>query len=234
VIERSPRDTFAPVMRSSIMIVMLSALACGNSEKAGIEEAQKQAEAELKAKEASGEVAKKINPPVAGRAKLSCAQVIDVDLFTKALGEKDPIRVADGKDPDAPATCMIVRGGAKRPTDAEQKALLKQNGKLGVLVGDEICTVTTYCWTIEDADRFHKRCLEDKTHTMDEGLGFPSCVWIVPTGEADVKHFRFFDDDTKCLFDVRAGPSNTDNDLIGRCAKAAHDLIGPTQIAVKP
>ena len=28
------------------------------------------------------------------------------------------------------------------------------------------------------------------------------------------------------------GPSNVDNDLIGKCAKAAHDLIGPDQIKV--
>jgi hypothetical protein len=55
---------------------------------------------------------------------------------------------------------------------------------------------------------------------------------IVATGADDVKRFRFFDDDTKCIIQVRGGPSNVDNDLIGRCAKAAHDLIGPDQIKV--
>ena len=47
-----------------------------------------------------------------------------------------------------------------------------------------------------------------------------------------MKRFRFFDDDTKCIIQVRGGPSNVDNDLIGKCAKAAHDLIGPDQIKV--
>jgi hypothetical protein len=221
-------------MHRSIVIVMLSALACSKGENAGIEEAKKQAEAEQKAKVSSGEVAKKITPPVPGSAKLPCSQVIDVDLFTKALGETDPVKVVDGKDPEAPASCAILRGGTKRPTEAEQKALIKKNGKLGVMTGDEICTVTPYCWTIEEGERFRKKCVEDKTHQMDDALGFPACVWIVATGADDVKHFRFFDEDTKCILDVRAGPSNTDNELIGKCAKAAHDLIGPAQIAVKP
>jgi hypothetical protein len=55
---------------------------------------------------------------------------------------------------------------------------------------------------------------------------------IVAQGADDVKRFRFFDDDTKCIIQVRGGPSNVDNDLIGKCAKAAHDLIGPDQIKV--
>jgi hypothetical protein len=55
---------------------------------------------------------------------------------------------------------------------------------------------------------------------------------IVAQGADDVKRFRFFDDDTKCIIQVRGGPSNVDNDLIGKCAKAAHDLIGPDHIKV--
>ena len=53
---------------------------------------------------------------------------------------------------------------------------------------------------------------------------------MVAQGEDDVKRFRFFDADTKCIFQVRGGPSNVDNDLIGKCAKTAYALIGPDQI----
>lgn len=213
-----------------MIVICLGALACSKGENAGVEEAKKQAEAEQKAHEAKGEAAKKIHPPVPGRAKLACSQVIDAAKFGQVLGETVPISVVDGKDPEAPASCSLKRGG-KKISDAEQKALIKQNGKLGVLPGDEICNVTTYCWTIEDPDRFKKKCVADKKQ-VDESLGFPACVWIVPTGADDVKHFQLFDEDTKCIFDVRAGPSNVDNDLIAKCAKAAHDLIGPEQIAV--
>ncbi|MDB4958703.1 MAG: hypothetical protein JWO36_6272 [Myxococcales bacterium] len=223
-------------MRSMIAILVgtgLALSACGKGgENAGAEEVRKQAEAEQKAKEASGGVAKKITPPVPGRATLPCDQVINAELFTQALGEPTPVTVETKKDPDAAASCSIMRGG-KRPNEAEQKALLKKNGRLGVMNGDEICNVSTFCWTIEDADRFRRKCADDKEKD-DDTQGFYSCVLIVATGADDVKRFRFYDDDTKCIIQVRGGPSNVDNDLIGKCAKAAHDLIGPAQIAVKP
>ena len=220
-------------MRAIAIILGLAVVvpACNKSENAGIEEAKKAAEKEQKEKEAAGGVAQKIIPPVPGRAHLPCSQVIDPDKFKQVLGETDPITVQESKtEPDAAASCSLMRGG-KRPGDAEQKALIKKNGKLGVLAGDEICNVSTFCWTIEDAQRFIKKCVEEKKQ-VDDSLGFQACMMIVAQGADDVHHFRFFDDDTKCIIQVRGGPSNVDNDLIGKCAKAAHDLIGPAQIAV--
>jgi hypothetical protein len=219
-------------MRETIAIVLsLALLACSKGANEGAEEAKKQAEQEQKAKEAAGESAKKITPPVPGKAKLDCAAVINASQFQQVLGETEPVTVAESKsEPDAAASCSILRGG-KRLSDAEQKAKLKKEGRLGVLAGDEICNVSTFCWTIEDPDRFRKRCAEMKDKD-DDTLGFYSCVLIVAQGADDVKRFRFFDDDTKCIIQVRGGPSNVDNDLISKCAKAAHDLIGPDQIKV--
>lgn len=219
-------------MRTTMAIALsLGLFACSKGANEGAEEARKQAEKEQKEKEAAGGVAKKITPPVAGRAKLDCANVIRADLFQQVLGEVEPVTVtASGSEPDAAASCSIVRGG-KRLSDAEQKAKLKKEGRLGVLAGDEICNVSTFCWTIEDPDRFRRKCAEMKDQD-DESLGFYSCVLIVAQGADDVKRYRFYDDDTKCIIQVRGGPSNVDNDLIGKCAKAAHDLIGPDQIKV--
>ena len=214
----------------AILVVALGFSACSKGENAGAEEAKKQAEAELaaKAKEPNA-VPKVINPPVPGRAKLDCAAVIDAEKFQQVLGEKDPITVTASKsEPEAAASCSLLRGG-KRLSEAEQKAALKKNGRLGVMPGDELCNVSTFCWTIEDPDRFQKKCAEMK-EKIDSGLGFPACILVVATGEDDVNRYRFFDDDTKCIFQVRGGPSMVDNDLIGKCAKAAHDLIGPEQI----
>src|SRR5258708_36974162 len=109
---------------------------------------------------------------------------------------------------------------------AEQAAMKKKASKVGVLPGEELCNIPTFCWTIEDAERFRQKC-HDTKDTDDNSLGFYACVMIVATGEDDVKRFRFFDDDTKCIIQVRAGPSMVGNDFIGKCAKAAHDLIGP-------
>jgi hypothetical protein len=218
-------------MRTTIAIILTVGLwACSKGENAGAEEAKREAakEQEAKAKEPNA-VAKKINPPVPGRAKLACASVLDAEKITQALGETTPVVIAESKtEPEAAASCSVLRGG-KRLTDAEQKATLKKSGRLGVMAGDEICNISTFCWTIEDPDRFVKKCLEMK-EKVDSSLGFPACILVVATGEDDVNRYRFFDDDTKCIFQVRAGPSEVDNDLIGKCAKAAHDLIGPEQI----
>lgn len=218
------RTTFA------ILVVALGLAACKQGENAGAEEAKKQAAAELEAKKKEpNAVPKVINPPVPGRAKLSCASVIDADKFQQLLGEKDPITVTESKsEPEAAASCSLVRGG-KRLSEAEQKAYLKKNGRLGVMPGDELCNISTFCWTIEDPDRFAKKCLEMK-EKVDSSIGFPACILVVATGEDDVNRYRFFDDDTKCIFQVRGGPSMVDNNLIGLCAKGAHDLIGPEQI----
>jgi hypothetical protein len=219
-------------MRTLIAIVVLGLglAACSKGENAGAEEAKKQADKELqdKLKEPNA-VPKKIDPPVAGRAKLDCNALIDTAKFTQLLGETVPVTVVDSKtEAEAAASCSIIRGG-KRLTDAEQKALLKSKGRLGVMPGDELCNVSTFCWTIENPDRFLKKCVEMK-EKIDDALGFKACILVVATGEDDVNRYRFFDEDTKCIFQVRAGPSMVDNDLIGKCAKGAHDLIGPEQI----
>jgi hypothetical protein len=221
-------------MRSTIAMILGMAVAlpaCGKGEHAGQEAAKMQAEKEQKEKPGAAEVAKTIRPPVPNKAHLPCSQVLDPTTITQALGEAQPVTIQDSKsEPEAAADCSVVRGG-KRLTEAEQKAMIKKEGKLGVMPGDELCNIATFCWTIEDADHFKKRCLEDKEQ-LDDSLGFSSCILVVATGADDVKRFRFFDDDTKCIIQVRGGPSNVDNDLIGKCAKAAHDLIGPLQIAV--
>jgi hypothetical protein len=219
-------------MRTITAMALTIALAgCDKGANEGAEAAKKEAEKELAAKAASGGVAKKISPPVPGSAKLPCNQVVTAELFKQALGEVEDVTVADSKaEPDSAASCSVLRGG-KRLNEGEQKAKLKKDGRLGVLAGDEICNVSMFCYTIEDPDRFRKKCAEIKDKD-DDSLGFYSCVMIVAQGADDVKRYRFFDDDTKCIIQVRGGPSNVDNDLIGKCAKAAHDLIGPDQIKV--
>jgi hypothetical protein len=204
---------------------------CSDSEKAGAEEARRQAEAEQKAKQATAP-AKRMSTPVPGEARVPCSQLIDLPAFQTALGEKEPLAIKDvtKSDRDSSSSCSLVRGG-KRPNEAEQKALIKKAGKLGVLPGDELCNVTAYCSVIADADRFRAGCKERKDHD-DESLGTYACVHIVAVGADDVKVYQFIDDDTRCILQVRGGPSTVDNDLIRSCAKAARDAIGPAQIRV--
>ena len=204
--------------------------ACSSSEGAGAEAARQEAEAEAKKKAAQPSTAKKVSPPVAGRANLSCDQLIDLPGFTAALGEKEPLTVKDvtKSQAEATASCSLVRGG-KRPTTAEQERMLKKSRRLGVLPGDELCGVTAYCWTVEDDERFKRRCKE-LGFQDDESLGFYACLQVVAQGADDVYSFRILDSDTKCVLQVRGGPSLIDNEVISTCAKAAADLVGPTQI----
>ena len=225
-------------MRASIGLVavglahLLGLPACSNSEKAGAEEARRQAEAEQKAKQAQGSPARRLSTPVPGQARVPCAQLIDAAAFQTALGEKEALVVRDvtKSDREASASCSLQRGG-KRPSEAEQKALIKKAGKLGVLPGDELCSVTAYCSVIADADRFRAGCKERKDHD-DDSMGTYACVHIVAVGADDVKVYQFIDEDTRCILQVRGGPSNVDNDMIRSCAKAARDTIGPAQIRV--
>jgi hypothetical protein len=216
-------------MRSTAinLAVALTLVACSKGEQAAKEEARKELEAEQKAKEAAGGAAKVMRPPVAGEAKIPCSQLIDPAAFQQALSEKEPLLVKEKGDPNATSSCGLHRGG-KRPGEIEQKAILKREGRLGVLAGDELCHVSAFCSTIEDPERFKKRCTEQN----DESMGSHACVQIVAQGADDVPVFKFFDADTKCIIQVGGGPSNVDGDLIRTCAKIARDTIGPAQIVV--
>lgn len=227
-------------MRTMLAVCLLSTLAtaCGGGESAGAEEARRQAEEMDKAKMKSGPAtpATKIKPPVPGETKIPCEQLIDLPAFTTALGEKEPLTIKDNSkgEVEAAAKCALVRGG-KKLSEAEQKAALKKDGHLGVLPGDDTCVVTAFCYTIEDADRFKKKCEESKNKAMDHGddtMGSYACVHVEAVGENDVQIFKFFDTDTKCILKVAGGPGMVDNDYIRNCAKTARDTITPEKIAV--
>jgi hypothetical protein len=224
-------------MRARIANVVLAAAtlaACGKGENAGAEEARKQAEAEQKAKVEAGGAAVKIKPPVPGQQTVPCETLIDVAAFQSAIGEMEPIALEDTRkaEPEAASSCSIKRGG-KRPTEAEQKAILKKEGRLGVMPGDELCNVTAYCWTIEDAERFKTKCKQRKDQD-DEAMGSYACKQVVAVGADDVFVYRFFDADTKCILQVKGGPSNVDNEMIRKCAIAARDTITPERIVPGP
>jgi hypothetical protein len=217
---------------AAVLGAPLGAAGCGNSERAGAEEAQRQAEQEQKARQSASPPARRILPPVPGQAHIPCSQLIDAAAFQTALGEKLPLTVKEVTkgEPDSVASCSLVRGG-KPLTAAEQKSMLQKAGRLGVLPGDELCNVTAFCSTIEDPDRFRASCKERKDRD-DESLGSYACVHIQAVGADDVKLFRLLDDDTRCILQIRGGPSNVNNDSIQACAKAARDTIGPEQIKV--
>ena len=224
-------STLSPV--ATVLACAIATAACGgNSEQAGAEEAKREAAAADKAKAGPAAPAKVLATPVPGQTHVPCSQLINLPAFQTALGEKEPPTLKDvtKADANAAASCAIVRGG-KRPSAEAQKEMLTRSSRLGVLAGDDLCIVTAYCWSIEDAERFKASCKASKDQG-DETMGSFACVHTVATGVDDVKSFKFFDEDTKCILAVRGGPSNVNNDQIEACAKAARDTIGPAQIQV--
>jgi hypothetical protein len=217
-------------MRLALCLVLV---ACGGDKNAAIEEARAAAERESTMKEKARVPAPTIRPPVAGEAKLPCTQVIDLEAFGKALGETAPLVLKDHTQPkgDVAASCDLVRGG-KPLSAAEQAARLKKDGRLGVMAGDTLCSIALYCYTFEDIEHFRRRCKE-RRDADDDSMGSYACRHVTQTGVYDKDSYRLFDEDTKCVFEVRGGPSNTDNDSVRLCAKTARDTIGPAQIAVK-
>lgn len=221
-------------MRSLVILLgaTLATTACSKKDEA-IEEARKKMEAEQKGKEESGGVAKKVTPPVPGEARIPCERMVDPAKYTEALGEKEPMTLKDvtAKDREAASSCSLIRGG-KRPSVAEQEKMLKKEPRLGVLPGDEVCNVTAYCWTLEEAEKFKKKC-PTRGDKDDESMGTYACLQVVATGIFDVHVYRFFDEDTKCILQVRGGPSQTDNEQIRKCATTARDTITKESIQVK-
>jgi hypothetical protein len=207
--------------------------ACPKGENSGVEEAKKEAEKEQQEREKASPPVKKLVAPVPNMQHVSCARLINLDEFQKALGEKEPLSIKEQTkgDAEAAASCGIVRGG-KKLTANEQAELLKKEGRLGIMPQDVICDVSVYCWTIEDPVKFKERCKRRPNGKFrdDDTMGNYSCVQITETGKYDVQSFWFYDDDTKCTIKVRGGASQTNNDIIRTCAKVARDTIGPAQI----
>lgn len=214
-------------------VLVLSAAACGNAAEEGAKEAKREADMERakQAKEIKQE--DRVKPPVAQGTKLRCDQFIDPAAYTTALGELDALTVRDstGAMADATASCSLIRGGV-RPTAKEQEKLIKKQGRLGVIPGDELCNVTLYCWVVEDAAKFKSRCVATPTDVKapDDTTGGFACRETRPQGEFDIDSFKFYDDDTKCVIGVRGGPSFTDNEKIATCARTARESIGPEHI----
>ncbi len=225
----------------ALSIVLLSSwlAACGSSKESAEAEAKREAE-ELSKKAGTPQPAIKVRPPVPGEARVPCEQLLDAATFTTALGEVEPLTVKDitKSDAEAAASCSLVKGGAKLTPKEQEKLAKKTNHRLGVLPGDDLCNVTAYCWTVETDEGFRERCAQRAKNAgppvfrTDESMGNFACVQVVALGAEDVNVYRFFDADTKCILQVRGGPSMTDNEQIKKCAQTARDSIGLDQIAV--
>lgn len=219
----------------SVVSVIGLVASCGNAAEEGRAEAKREAEAARKEAQAKVKPVDRIEVAVPQGQRLPCTQLMDPPAYTAALGELEPltVREATGTMVDSTASCSLIRGG-KRPDAKEQDRIIKKQGRLGSLPGDEVCNVTLYCWVIDDATKFASRCKPTANEPFSapdtESTGGFACKDTRPKGEFDIDSFKFYDPDARCLFAVRGGASMTDNELIATCAKVARESIGPEHI----
>jgi tRNA(Ser,Leu) C12 N-acetylase TAN1 len=214
-----------------LAVAVLLATAC-SGEKESIEEYNKKQAERLDSKKPQGK-AVKIETAVRGGTKIGCAQLIEVDKLTQLLEEKEPVALIDKtrEDPEATSVCSVRRGGKLDPKKMEEQA--KKTMKLGVLAGDELCSITAYCSIPADETKFREQCkndMEKGNMKSSEVIGAFACIKVTQKGPDDAFTYKFIDADTRCVISVRGGPSVNDEAEVQRCAKAALVLIDPASL----
>jgi hypothetical protein len=134
-----------------------------------------------------------------------------------------------------------MRAGEPPKDDAQLAQMKKENQKLGVLPGDEYCTIKLFCsYATDDADfvdnceKSAKKEAATGSRTVYEGntdLGQFACVRKTDRPPSDYAYtYRTIDKDTRCIFEVLGGPSVVQEELVQNCTKAAIQTIGPDDL----
>ena len=165
--------------------------------------------------------------PVPGKRVIPCEQLFDAGKFSNILGESVAIKTQASKR--FTASCSIRRVGTP-PSKRQQEALLQNRRRLGVLPGEEICTVRVDCWYPPlPLERFEKKCLNDG-HRRNKSLGVFACVRETQKGVHKNYSYRFIDPDTTCTLEVVSGPSMTEEERLQSCAQAAMQVLSEESI----
>lgn len=168
----------------------------------------------------------KITTAVPYGKHVACTDLIpDPAPYAAAIGgEIGEVRDRGKSNSEATAVCALIRAGEPPKTDMELETLAEKYQKLGVLPGDEYCTVTAYCSLATDTERFKEKCEKDgrRVGVID---GQVACVRETQRGVEYAYTYRVIDPDTKCVLEVMGGPSVTDEALVQGCTSAALTTI---------
>ncbi|HET6611288.1 MAG TPA: hypothetical protein VFG83_04835 [Kofleriaceae bacterium] len=170
----------------------------------------------------------KVKTPVPYGKKVACADLLDTAKLGAALGSEVSLEDRSGSEAKASSVCGVMLNG-EAPGEAAQKRNFKDDMKLGVLPGDEICTISAYCAFPTDTEDFKKRC-QKAGDALNEALGQWACVHQTQRAAEWAYTYKTIDPDTKCTLKVYGGPSVTDEKLVQTCTRAALDTITPESI----
>jgi hypothetical protein len=175
---------------------------------------------------------KEVETPVKIGIQVPCADFISAEKLSTALGQKVDLLDVSSYDKESTALCRIMTTG-KRPSAAEQEAKYKSNDRnLGVLPGDELCTVEFHCWGQYKVPEIRKSCEADHQQ-VSQDVGDITCVRQVAAGENFHYVLTALDSDSKCKLVVKSGPGVFDLPTVQSCAKAVADTFGPDNLPKK-
>ena len=177
------------------------------------------------AKKANPSAWKEVETPVPVGKKLPCTQIIATDKVGAAVGYTLEVVDQSNRDPDATSVCRLMT--VKTPP---AKGAKKEKPPLEA--GEELATVSVYCWYPFSVPEIKKKCTDAGEETSTD-VGDISCLRKVPAGE----HTRFvitaLEPDTRCKLVVNPGPANYDLALTQQTGKALVDTIDKDSLKSK-
>jgi hypothetical protein len=167
--------------------------------------------------------------PVPYGKQVACTDLVDGGKFATFLGvEVGEVKDRSSSNGEATAVCALFLAGTP-PSAKQQERAFQKTMKLGVLPGDELCTVTAFCSYPAVLEDFKKKCEADGNEES-QALGQFACVRKTQRGEEYAYTYRTIDNETQCIFEVMGGPSVTEEVMVQSCARAALDTITPENI----
>lgn len=170
----------------------------------------------------------KVETAVAYGKTVPCSDIFEADKVNPYLADVVDIKDNTKSNKEASAVCQVMRAG--EPPDTASTYKPKQKTQiLGVLPGDEYCTITLYCSRPADPKRFQKKC-EERGDESNRDLGQFACVHRTQKAAKWGYTYRTIHGATKCHLEVMGGPSVTDEALVQNCTKAAIDLVSKDKL----
>jgi hypothetical protein len=173
----------------------------------------------------------RVETPVAPGEQVPCERLLDAGEVGHMLGEEVTIRDRSSTRPDSTSVCGIHRDGTP-PSRDEQRRRSEETGILGVLPGDELCTIEARCSTPSSVEGLLARC-EERGDSVNEELGVPACVHTTRRGPKFAYTYQVYDAKTSCVFRVLGGPSVTDETLVQKCTDVALTTITPERVVAR-
>jgi hypothetical protein len=159
--------------------------------------------------------------------KLACDRLLTPARVGELIGDQVTLRDRSTSNAEAAAVCAVMRAGEPPKNDAQLRQFQKSM-KLGVLPGDEYCTITLFCAYPATPEEFTRKC-ESRGDSGNQALGVFACVHQSQRADQWAYTYKVIDSDTQCVVEVMGGPSVTDEPLVQNCTRAALEVT-PEQI----